>query len=312
MIEILFLTALLAEMQVASSQQVAFDHPPEGFVFRDPNKVMLAFKISHCNSSDCGHIAIEVGGVQLSRFDMEPNEYGEIRAHAMLPGLPDGEFVAAVKLVSKDGVPLGDEFHHDVGFSVDTVSPIPDPPEAWPERRRALLEGMCPAAVDCEVAALDTGGERGAVCGGRGECHRGACVCDANWCGARCEHPILENSTYLPEQDPAKAPARCMKSLWWENATETLTENLLDIAERTTCRPDQVLVFEVRRAAAPAMARPTTAAPHGPSPCRPRAAAARSRRPRARAGCGHRGRGGAARRAEATLGGGSRGGLARE
>lgn len=251
MIAILFLAAFLAGTQVATSQQVAFDHPSEGFVFRDPDKVMLAFKISHCKSSDCGHVAIEVGGVQLTRFDLEPNEFGEIRAHAMLPGLPNGDFVAAVKLVSKDGVPLGDEFHHDVGFSVDTVSPIPDPPETWSERRRAVLEGMCPAAVDCDVTALNSGdkGEGGAVCGGRGQCHRGACVCEANWCGARCEHPILENSTYFPEQDPAIAPAKCMKSLWWENGTEALTNDLLHIAERASCRPEQVLVFEVRCAA---------------------------------------------------------------
>ena len=205
---------------------------------------MLAFKISHCHSPDCGHVAIEVGGSHLARFDLMPNEYGEIRAHAMLPGLPNGDFVAAVKLVSVDGTPLGDEFHHDVGFSVNTDQSEPYSTEEWPARRRAAFENMCPTASDCSSAASE--GSDLVVCGGRGRCVRGACVCDANWCGATCEHPILENSTYLPPTDPARAAGRCTKSLWWDNATEQLTDSLLALAQRPSCRPEQVLLFEVR------------------------------------------------------------------
>jgi hypothetical protein len=225
--------------------QVAFDHPTEGFVFNDPAKVMLAFKISHCHSDDCGHVAIEVGGSQLARFDLTPNEYGEIRAHAMLPDLPNGDFVAAVKLVSPDGTPLGDEFHHDVGFSVNTEQPSPYLLEDWPARRRATIESMCSPSSDCSVTPDDD--SNGTACSGRGRCVRGACVCEANWCGATCEHSILENSSYLPAVDPASAPARCIKSLWWNNASDLLADSLLGIARRSSCRHEQLLLFDVLR-----------------------------------------------------------------
>lgn len=161
----------------------------------------------------------------------------------MLPDLPNGDFVAAVKLVSPDGIPLGDEFHHDVGFSVNTEHPSPYSTEDWPVRRRAVMEAMCPPSSDCTVMPDD--GSIGTVCSGHGRCVRGACVCDANWCGETCAHAILENSSYFPAVDPASAAARCIKSLWWNNGTELLADSLLGIARRSSCRQEQILLFDV-------------------------------------------------------------------
>ena len=181
---------------------------------------------------------MEVGGSHVARFDLEPNEYGEIRAHAVMPAMTNGEYFAAVKLVSADGAPLGDEFYHDVGFIIDTSSVPEDLP--WPIRRQQALEALCPAAKDCIA------GEEGkAGCSGRGLCQRGVCICDGDYAGQWCEHALLENSTYMPENDPAEWAGRCVAGLWWHNGSEALLDGLVRAARRTTCSPHEVLLFRV-------------------------------------------------------------------
>ena len=45
-----------------------FDHPPEGFVFRDPAHIMLAVKVSHCHVPDCGRVDLILNPGKMRSF----------------------------------------------------------------------------------------------------------------------------------------------------------------------------------------------------------------------------------------------------
>eukprot|EP00960_Hanusia_phi_P032044 749642-Hanusia_phi.AAC.2 len=220
--------------------QVKFDHPQEGFVFTDANNIMLAIKISHCYSSECGNFVIHLNHREVGKFHLYANEFGEIRTHVNISSLSDGEHVAAVKIVDEQGNDLGDHLYDDVGFFVDTA-----PREEEDKKELSLIDREiknCPHAFSCSSG----GSEEDVACSGHGACMQGACVCYANWAGDTCDHPIFENNTFIPDRDPSSLPSACVKSIVWENQTSEIRSILHDLSERTSCSPQEVLLFEVR------------------------------------------------------------------
>ena len=222
-------------------------------MFRDPAHIMLAVKVSHCHVPDCGRVDLILNSGPPSRFNLEPNEWGEIRTHIAIPGesVTDGEHYAIIKVVNEYGHELADHLYHDVGFLVNTSSPggrtdaAPDTGGVFDTRALAA----CPVAPVCSdwvdddaLGALERGDGDG--CSGHGKCVRGACVCAGGWCGERCDHPIFENNTYVPETDPATSPSRCVKALFWEQGAQELGEQLSALAARTSCGSQDVLRFE--------------------------------------------------------------------
>eukprot|EP00281_Chroomonas_sp_CCMP1168_P016142 CAMPEP_0206213320 /NCGR_PEP_ID=MMETSP0047_2-20121206/1060_1 /ASSEMBLY_ACC=CAM_ASM_000192 /TAXON_ID=195065 /ORGANISM="Chroomonas mesostigmatica_cf, Strain CCMP1168" /LENGTH=544 /DNA_ID=CAMNT_0053635463 /DNA_START=142 /DNA_END=1774 /DNA_ORIENTATION=- len=232
-----------ADSPQAQALRISIDFPEEGFVFTQGQQVLVALKVAHCASAECGHIDVLMNGVQVSRLDLLPNEYGEIRAHVSLAELPEGDHVAAVMLVSSEGEALSEDLYADVGFSVLSSLTMQELRAAAGEAPVGGAEEACPHARMC------IGDSQEVDCSGHGECVRGACVCQANWAGEGCSHAILFDNTFLPREDPQGTPSRCMKAAMWGQGAAGLMDSLLGAAEARKCDASQVLRFELRRMA---------------------------------------------------------------
>ncbi|KAJ1470906.1 hypothetical protein T484DRAFT_1846059 [Baffinella frigidus] len=183
------------------NRAVRFDHPTEGFVFLDRDKIIIAVKVARCHSDACGRIQVVlVNRNSAGLFDMQPNEFGEVRLHVSLPALPDGEYTAEVKLVDQHGAELsyhlyqitdktrceegaclceagwaGVRCEHDI-LSNNTFIPDIDP----------SAQSLAP--VRCRKSKVNSTHPPGA---------------------------ILSNNTFIPDVDPSAqslAPVRCRKS----------------------------------------------------------------------------------------------------
>ena len=190
---------------------------------------------------------------------MQPNEFGEIRLHVALPALPDGEYAAEVKLVDAAGAELAYHLYADVAFAVAHAPPGDAGAGSGGEEARSARvlatddvgavsdDGGCPSvAAEARVCSI-SGAERDPLeCGGRGRCEGGACVCVADFAGARCEHALLERPVFFPADpaDPAHAGARCRTARVWDYAGARLTRRLLALARRRACDGAHVLVAE--------------------------------------------------------------------
>eukprot|EP00961_Rhodomonas_salina_P280478 3788752-Rhodomonas_salina.1 len=107
--------------------EISFDFPSEGSRTARPKPVVFSLSsyafaerypfLTEVMPRPGGHIVMLLNGGEAGRFDMHPNEYGEVDSvllyktavrWGILTGcmLPDGEYTAAVKLVNEQGADL--------------------------------------------------------------------------------------------------------------------------------------------------------------------------------------------------------------
>jgi hypothetical protein len=72
-------------------------------------------------------------------------------------------------------------------------------------------------------------------CSGRGTCLGGVCYCHQDVIGARCEHQLLKDLSFLPDLHPLDDPARCHRSIALQRGAQQLLEKLVSLQYPRTC-----------------------------------------------------------------------------
>lgn len=156
--------------------------PEEGRTYLNGIGLIAALVTTNFDPPREGSIKLLVNGNVAATFMPAPQDgEGNRRLHVVLPDLGDGSYSVEVQCVSVEGRVLA---RHGATFDVNSKA------EVRPTSARSLDEpALCHPVGFCDSDA---------ECSGHGTCTQGACLCEGDFTGERCEHDILNNLSFLP------------------------------------------------------------------------------------------------------------------